>query len=387
VPSAIDDRRLAARASIALVVANARYWSGVAATVHLELARWQRRAQSIADPELRALALDKLDGEGFHAQAAAMLATGAPRAQRETVTEAIVALELLFDYLDGLSERPSKDPLGDGELLFATLKDAVSPPEAASGRAPFAQDGGYLQALSDAVRVALLRLPGAPAVTDVARRTASRAGQAQTRMHATGALGAGQLQQWAAREAQGTGLGWRELACGAASSVLALHALIVAAADPATTPAQGERIAAGYLSTCAVLTLLDGLVDEAEDTAGEQPTGPGYLDLYEDPGELGEMMAALARRAITQTRALPDGPQHVMLFVAVVGYYGTERGAASGAARPVIARVRRELRPLIGPTLAVMRAWRAARRLGTVARAHRPSQPARWRTTKRSKLA
>jgi hypothetical protein len=99
------------------------------------------------------------------------------------------------------------------------------------------------------------------------------------------------------------------------------------------------------------------------------------------------MMAALARRAITQTRALPDGPQHVMLFVAVVGYYGTERGAASELARPVIARMSRELRPLIGPTLAVMRAWRAARRLRTLTRAHRPSQTTKWRTTERSKLA
>ena len=369
------------------MVTNARYWSGVAATVHRELARWQRRAQAIADPGLRALALGKLQGEGFHAEAAAMLATGAPRAQRETVVEAIVALELMFDYLDGLSERPSQDPLGDGERLFAALKDAVSPPDATRSRAPFAQDGGYLQALSDAVRVACFRLPAASAVTDVARQTATRAGQAQTRLHAIGCLGAAQLQEWATREARGTGLGWRELACGAASSVLALHALIVAAADPATTPAQGERIAATYLSTCAVLTLLDGLIDEAEDTASEEPTGPGYLELYEDPEGLGEMMAELARRAITQTRALPNGPHHVMLFVAVVGYYGSERGAASGVARPVIARVRHELRPLIGPTLAVMRAWRAARRLCAGHPAHRQSETATWHTGERSELA
>jgi len=99
------------------------------------------------------------------------------------------------------------------------------------------------------------------------------------------------------------------------------------------------------------------------------------------------MMAGLARRAIEQTRSLPDGPQHVMLFVAVVGYYGSDPGAASGAARPVIARVRRELRPLIGPTLAVMRGWRAARRVRAVARAHRRSETATWRTGERSELA
>ena len=83
-----------------------------------ELRRWEQRALAIEDPALRALALEKLRGEGFHAEAAAMLATLAPRCHRQDVVEAIVALELLFDYLDGLTERPSGDPLGEGERLF-----------------------------------------------------------------------------------------------------------------------------------------------------------------------------------------------------------------------------------------------------------------------------
>ena len=32
-----------------------------------------------------------------------------------------MALELLYDYLDGLSERPHADPLGEGERLYATF--------------------------------------------------------------------------------------------------------------------------------------------------------------------------------------------------------------------------------------------------------------------------
>jgi tetraprenyl-beta-curcumene synthase len=122
----LGDRRFVARAGMALVLANVRYWSTVAPVVRSQLRRWELRAQAIEDPELRALALEKLRGEGFHAEAAAMLATLAPRSYRRDVAEAIVALELLFDYLDGLTERPLDNPLEDGEVLFGALVNAVS---------------------------------------------------------------------------------------------------------------------------------------------------------------------------------------------------------------------------------------------------------------------
>src|ERR1700735_2167569 len=108
-----DDRTMAARALAAFALANARYWTGVAGHVRREMCHWQTRAQAIGDPELRALALAKLSTEGFNAEAAAIDATIAPRATRRQAVRAIVALELLFDYLDGLTERPCTDPLGE----------------------------------------------------------------------------------------------------------------------------------------------------------------------------------------------------------------------------------------------------------------------------------
>ena len=271
------NRRFVVRAAWALVLANLRYWTSVAPIVRDELSRWERHAQAIDDPELRALALEKLRREGFHAQAAAMLATLAPRRQRRDVVEAIVALELLFDYLDGLTERPSADPLGEGERLFEAFIDAVTVSGDSSGSldAAAARDGGsrkffeksdsacgdYLEELSRSGGSAIARLPAASAIADVAQRTAARSGKAQTRMHAAAQLGTTQVEEWAKGEADGTGLQWRELLAGAASSVLVLHALIVAAADPSTTPVQAGEIESAYLSTCSVLTLLDGLVD------------------------------------------------------------------------------------------------------------------------------
>jgi hypothetical protein len=403
----LGERRLPVRAGFALVVANARYWTGVAPLVRRELARWERRAGAIADAELKALALAKLDGEGFHAEAAAMFATLAPRARRPSVVEAIVALELLFDYLDGLTERPASDPLRAGEHLFGALRDAFAvraasaapdlPPPAAGfvppaagfappaagvarragsrgadprGAAPRCADGGYLEELSDAVAAALAHLPAAPAVAAVAQTLARRAGEAQTRIHAAAQLGLAPLREWAAAELRDEvepgdedGGDWRLRVAGAAASVLALHALIAAAADPATTPRAARRIAETHLATSVLLTLLDGLVDEQSDSAGVRR--PRYLDLFADRAELPETLARTARRALTLARGLPGGARHAMLLTAAVAYYGSAPGAGDEGARVAIARVQRELEPLIVPTLALMRAWRGAQKLSS----------------------
>jgi hypothetical protein len=363
--SALGDRRLLARAALALVVANLRYWRSVAPIVRRELKRWERHAEAIEDPELRALALSKLHGEGFHAEAAAMLATVVPRARRDSVVEAIVALELLFDYLDGLTERPSEDPLADGERLFGALTGAFRVPGAVTGESlelPPKSDGeGYLEALSDAVSRALARSPAASAITQVAQPIAARSGQAQTRMHAVPALGTAQLEEWARPAAEQTGLCWRELVAGSASSVLVLHALIAAAADPHTTSGEAGEIAAAYLPVCVLLTLLDGLVDHEHDTTAGGPGVPGYLGLYENASAIPDVAGSAARRAAALMRVLPHGAHHLMILVGVVAYYASAPGAEGEVARPVVARLRHELAPLMSPTIAIMRAWRSAR--------------------------
>jgi tetraprenyl-beta-curcumene synthase len=353
--SPLGGPRLIARAAIALVVTNVRYWAFIAPSVRSELSRWQLQAEAIDDLELRALALAKLRGEGFHAEAAAMLATVAPRPHRGAVVEAIVAIEVLFDYLDGLTERPSEDPLRDGERAFKALIDAVS------ARAPEPRRDGeeYLEALARTVAAAVASLPGTAAIADVAQRTAQLGTNAQVRMHAVPQLGSGPLRLWASAEAEGTDLEWRELAAGAASSVLVLHALIVAAAHPGTTRGAAEQLASAYLSTCVLLTLLDGLVDQDDDVGPNGSEAGGYLGLYETPAELPDVFARAARRAVTHARGVPNSAHHVMILVGVIAYYGSAPGAENARARPVISRLRNELSPLVSPTLVVMRVWRS----------------------------
>jgi len=354
-----------AHAGFALALANARYWSTVAPLVRGHLHQWEQRARTIPDPVLRAVALENLHGERFNAEVAAMLATTVPRAHRPVAVEAIVALEIIYDYLDGLIERPMPNPLEGGRCLYRAFTDAVNPHiepgEGYYSGYPHSDDGGYLQALVATVRVALARLPAAATISEVAQNSAARCAEAQVRVHAAPRLGTAQLEQWATREAQATALPWREFLAGAAASVLAVHALIAAAAEDRTTGALAARTDETYLAISALSTMLDGVVDYEQDViAGDEPW---YIQHYEDWSVLAQAIVETAEHAATRARALPNAAHHVMLIVAVVAYYTSAPAAQSEFAQPVTAHVHQELRPLITPTLAVLRLWRDAKRL------------------------
>ena len=258
-----------------------------------QLARWERAADAIGDPKARAVALAKLRDEHFNVQVAATLATLAPRRHRSDVIEAIVALQVMYDYLDLLTERPMADPPRDERRLFGALIDSVSGLLLARRKSfelPQDDCGGYLERLSRAVLLAFARLPGAPAVAAVARGAAERCAEAQVLHHSASRSGSyhgarsgsywGSLAEpcsgiadlcgWATPGAAGTGLGWPEYLAGSTASVLSMHALIAAAADPSRS-SNAVELDRAYLSIGA-LTMLDSLLDREEDVAtGQHP--------------------------------------------------------------------------------------------------------------------
>jgi tetraprenyl-beta-curcumene synthase len=358
------DARLATRSGIALVLANARYWSSVAPLVRRQLSRWHSRAQAIGDPVLRTLALHKLGEEGFNAEVAAMLATLAPSAHRRDAVDAIVALEVLYDYLDGLTESPSHESPDDGERLFKAFTEAVAPAVVPHGDYyryhPQSEDGGYLDELVATVRFALTRLPSTAKFADILQRSAVRGSEAQLRIHAASLSGPGQLERWAKLNAVGTPLQWREFLAGAACSVLAVHALIAAGADKRTTYGQALEIDRIYLSISVLPTILDSLIDYERDLSSGRP---GYVQYYDDRDVLAGRLLSVIDDAVSHARRAPHGAHHVMTLVGVVAYYTSAPTAKNEFARPVTERVVRQLRPLIGPTLGVMHTWRTMKRM------------------------
>ena len=352
------------QAHLALLVANIRFWTTIAPLVATQLKRWERHAHKIKDPALQALALKKLDEERFNAEVAATLATLAPAKHRKGVVEAIVAYEVMYDYLDGLTEQPTSNPLEHGHQLYRAFTDAITLDSKPAGRYypsdEQADDGGYLTELVRVVRGALLELPSTEAISKASQRSARRCAEAQIRAHAVPRLGTAQLEQWAAHEATGTPLSWQEFLAGAASSVLAVHALIAAATEERTTPEEAAEIATVYLSICALSTMLDSLVDYQSDRQAGQA---GYIRYYQSHDLLARDLTRAARRAVEHATPLPNGAHHVMTLVGVAAYYISAPTARGDFAQPVTHQVRHELKPLITPTLAVMRAWRIAKRI------------------------
>jgi len=357
------------RAGFALLLANVRYWGTVAPVVRGQLARWERRAETIEDPVLRALALSKLDDERFNVELAATLATPADPRHRRDAVEAIVALQVAYDYLDLLAEQPASGGRADsGPRRFAALLDALMPEQRLKEQRPrhdgYPPDGGYLHELVVTVRRALARLPAADMVAEVALGAARRCAQAQALSHTATAGTIAEATDWAARQATHTdSLRWQEFLAGAAASVLAVHALIGAAANPHTTRRDAEAIDAAYLPICA-LSMLDSLLDREHDRATGQLN---YLDLYDSPEQMAGRLAVLAGVASSRAGALPDAPHHLVTLTGVVAYYASAPAARGPQVKPAMVAVCGQLRPLIVPTLALMRGWRLAKRWRKVA--------------------
>ncbi len=358
------DRRLLARAGLALVLANARYWSTVAPEVRAQLARWRARAIEIEDPQLRALALHTLQEEGFTAEVAATLATLTPRRHRTATVRGIVALEVMYDYLDGLTEQPTPEPLANGRQLFKAFTDALDPSAGLDDdyyrHHPSGSDGGYLRELAASVRETLACLPKAQALAPTMLGAAARCAEAEVLTHASTLTDTSPAERWARATANGSGLDWREYLAGAASSVLAVHALMALAGDERTTAEHAAPIDEVYLALGVLSTMLDSVVDYERDAANGTLA---YINHYDDRSLLGERLVHVARQAATRAADAPAGAHHLMTMAGIAAYYTSAPSAAGEVAAPVTSRIQRELAPLITPTLAVMRVWRLAKRV------------------------
>jgi tetraprenyl-beta-curcumene synthase len=349
----------APRQTGALALANLRFWPTVAPAMWRSLEHWRGATAQIDDPALRSMALGKLRREAFNAEVAATLATLAPSRQRQRTTEAIVALEVLFDYLDGRTEQLTEadDPTAEALRLFGAMTGSLRADAAGWKPSERDGDGRYMAGLRDHVQDRVERLPSFDAVRDRALAAAVRCAEAQSRLHACARLGDRQLESWAREHCPGSGLEWRDYVGGCASSVLAVHALIAAGASPDVTKLEASAIDDAYLAIGALITMLDSTVDESEDLALGQP---GYMRLFAQ-SERGEHARALARLALDRCWQAPEAAHHAMTLGGVVAYYTSHPGARAATARPVVAAVRAELGKAVWPALAVMLGWRAAK--------------------------
>lgn len=333
------DRR-PARALAAVIV---RYLTTIQPHAHRELARWRRRALAIPDPELRAHVLHPYDADKS-AAGAALFAVLAPWRQQPQLVRLLVAYVLLWSYVDVRTERdPHADP-----RLYDALVDALDA-TASVGVAPTHDDAGYLQALLAACRRGCGALPSWPTVRPIALQIADDGRTVQAINHGTPASLPALLRAWADRRRD---VWWVE-ACAAASSPLAIHALMALAAHTSVDRDDARSTAAAFEPVSALGVICDHLIDQAEDRPVANHT---YLDYLGPPEAQERTLHDLAERAGHSVRQIPAGERHAIILAAMIAMF-LSRGNASSPIDPATAST---IADAIGPPapflLAAMRA-------------------------------
>jgi hypothetical protein len=305
-----------------VVAALATYRAEIVPRVRRQLGDWRRVAARIPDPHLRGRALAAIDEKGLNVEATAVFAILAPRSTRAGAIRAMVALQVAVDYLDTLGEELS------------------------------AGDPDYLDRLFDSYRDDARALPSHRAVSATLQRAVSRCGEGQAATHAAEPGDRGALEGWALAQDAPAVYRWWEIAAGASSSVAA-HALIAAAADPGTTAAVAAAIDAAYFPAIGALTvLLDDLIDRDEDAFAGAHSYMPYYSSSEDAANRLDLIARLARSRIAQ---LPRPHRHAAILAGVVGFYLSAAEAETPFALPVRERLLGSTGPAVRPILAVMR--------------------------------
>jgi tetraprenyl-beta-curcumene synthase len=313
--------RAAARETWAALAALVAYVTTVLPRVRRELRRWRKLAEAIPDPERRRRALAALEEKESNVEAVAVFAILAPLRQRRAVLRAIVPLQLAIDYRDVLEEAGED---AEPDSFLTTL------------------DCGWVREVE--------RLAGCGAVAPTLRAAVERCAEGQRQTHAAARDGSAELQRWASTLEPSSDYRWWELAAGASSSVAA-HALIAAAAQPATSAERAALIDAAYYPSVGALTVfLDDLVDlQADRAAGEHD----YLTYYGDSSRAADRLGLIATRAAAQVRDLPHSRRHGAILAGVVAYYLGQPGARLGCAKPI----RKRLLARSGPAAQLLVSW------------------------------
>jgi tetraprenyl-beta-curcumene synthase len=349
-----------------------RYWLGVFPVFVRELQRWQTRALRIENATLRSLALDAQRSKRRSLEGAVAFAVFAPRNARRRVIRALVSYQVIFDFLDGVSEEPHDDPVRNGRQLNRAMLAALDPRVAIEDyylHRSGGNDGGYLVALVEECRRSLAELRSFESVRFFLRRAVERNVTYQSLNHGDSDGSHNTFDEWArAQSRHEPGLLWWETGAAAGSS-LAVLALIGGAAST-LTPREARAVDAAYHPwICALHTMLDSLLDRDEDrtAAGHR----SLIDYYASEDDAAARLGFIATEALRRARELPIAGNHQLLLAAMASYYLTELAPStrSGAAR-------REVLHAIGapaaPTIAVMHARRLAdRAVRTQARGRR----------------
>lgn len=342
----------------ALVAATTRELMWGRAAVSREIRGWRAAADRIPDPRIRADALDVLVRKRGNTDGAALFWT-LTRRRDEGLLRLLVAHELIWDFLDNVSERGAHVGQHNGRQLHLAIVESLDPGQPTSDYYryhPWHDDGGFLQTLVEACRVGVERLPSYRIVRATAIREARRAAVQSINHETEPARRDRELQVWAHSEYPGQhSVRWFELTA-AASASLVIHALLALAAAPRTSEREVRDTYAVYFPWVSLaVVMLDSYADQQDDAA---EGAHSYFAHYESDAQAFERLRETIVQSARGALQLPNGERHAVLVGCMVAMYlskDTARAPELQATTRDLARAGGSLTCLLMP---ILRAWR-----------------------------
>jgi len=325
---------------------------------------WRRLAAAIPDAQLRADAESNLRSSRLNAEGAALYAV-LPQHRQPSLLAALLAYQIMLDYLDTLSEHPGPEQRADGVQLHRALAEALDPGGAISEHYrhhPWRDDGGYLRNLLDTTRRGCATLPSYERVRSRAVASARRMTVQSANHEPSPERREAALRAWAAREFPGRDeLAWFEWTAASCSSLSTL-ALLALAVDPRLHEDDVLEAEAVYFPwVCAASTLLDAFVDQHTDRAEGSHS---YVEHYDSPAQMVERLCEIVFRSVDGARRLRNGERHALIAAGMVSMYLSKASARSAELRAASRRIARVAGSLPRVQMPIMRAMRLLQRLG-----------------------
>jgi tetraprenyl-beta-curcumene synthase len=327
-------------------------------TVSREIQKWRALAAAIPDQPLRDDALHALDSKRGHTDGAALFWT-LPAHRDIALLRLLVAYEIIYDYLDNVSERSAAQDEQNDRQLFKALVDALDPDRTPSDYyryQPWRNDGGYLRMLVDACRAGCRELPTFAVVRPFIVREAAHVPVLAINHQSVAAQRDAALKEWATDASHHEhDLRWYEYTAAASQSVVTF-VLLALAADPRATHQLAAATYDAYFPWFAyAVTMLDSYVDQREDELAEAHS---YISHYPTP-ELGiSRLCESTEQSARRLLALPHGERHAVILGCMIAMYLSKDSVRTPAMRPTTGRIAQAGGSLTRILLPVLRCWR-----------------------------
>jgi cytochrome P450 len=342
-------------------VARGLLWSRRATSC--ELAAWFQRARAIPDAQLREDALDSLVRKRDNVEGASLFSI-LPRHRDARLLVLLVAYQVMWDFLDSVSERGASAGHANGRQLHRALVEALDPDAPISDYYryhPWKDDGGYLLALVETCRRMCVELPSYQQVRHLMLHGVRRCAIQYLNHEPEPRRRDAALKEWAERESAGEHkLDWFEVT--AAAGAFMPHVLLALAAEPSCEQHELIAVHSVYFPWIALaITMLDSYVDLTHDAASASHS---YISHYASETVALDRLATVIRRIVTHAARLPNGRRHVVLTEGIVATYLSTPGVKAPRIREKTRILTHASGPLTKLLLAIARVWRATRARG-----------------------